>query len=83
MLRPRRDPDVLQPLDCRGLSQIAGERLERIDRAAAVHPAAWEDACAREVAKVVRLLREVGVEPASPAEARDLLGLKGGDKVGF
>jgi len=35
------------------------------------------------VAKIVRLAREFGIEPASPAEARKMLGLKGLDKVGY
>ena len=35
------------------------------------------------VAKMVRIAKEFGVEPATPAEARKILGLKGLDKVGF
>ncbi|MDP9365556.1 MAG: 3-keto-5-aminohexanoate cleavage protein [Chloroflexota bacterium] len=35
------------------------------------------------VAKVVRILRELSLEPATPAEARTLLGLKGREEVGF
>jgi uncharacterized protein (DUF849 family) len=30
-----------------------------------------------------RLLEELGHEIATPAEARDILALKGGDQVGF
>lgn len=41
------------------------------------------DSNAQQVAKIVRILREMGHEPASPAEARNLLGLKGGDRVAF
>ena len=36
---------------------------------------------AEQVEKVVRIIREAGREPASPAEARVMLGLKGGDRV--
>jgi uncharacterized protein (DUF849 family) len=36
---------------------------------------------AEQVAKVVRILAEMGKEPATPTEARAMLGLKGGDKV--
>jgi len=36
---------------------------------------------AEQVAKIVRILREMGHEPATPAEARAALGLKGGDRV--
>lgn len=38
---------------------------------------------AEQVGKIVRILREMGHEPASPAEAREMLGLKGGDRVAF
>jgi uncharacterized protein (DUF849 family) len=35
------------------------------------------------VAKVVRILRELSLEPATPDEARQMLGLKGAGNVGF
>ncbi len=35
------------------------------------------------VAKVVRILRELSLEPATPTEARQLLGLKGAEHVAF
>jgi uncharacterized protein (DUF849 family) len=38
---------------------------------------------AEQVAKIVRILREMGHEPATPAEAREMLCLKGGDRVAF
>lgn len=38
---------------------------------------------AEQVAKVIRIARELGSEPASPDEARKILGLKGSDKVAF
>lgn len=38
---------------------------------------------AEQVAKIVRIARELGREPATSAEARKILGLKGLDKVGF
>lgn len=38
---------------------------------------------AQQVAKIVRILHEMGHEPATAAEARDMLGLKGGDRVEF
>lgn len=38
---------------------------------------------AQQVEKIVRILSEMGHEPASPAEAREILGLKGGDRVEF
>jgi uncharacterized protein (DUF849 family) len=38
---------------------------------------------AQQVAKAVRILAEMGLESATPAEAREILGLKGGHLVGF
>jgi len=38
---------------------------------------------AEQVAKMARIAREFGVEPASPDEARKILGLKGIDKVNY
>jgi uncharacterized protein (DUF849 family) len=38
---------------------------------------------AEQVEKIVRILAEMGHEPASPGEARAMLGLKGGDRVEF
>jgi len=35
------------------------------------------------VAKIIRIAKEFGIEPATPAEARKMLELKGFDKVGF
>ena len=38
---------------------------------------------AQQVAKIRRILEELSLEIASPAEAREILALKGGDRVGF
>ena len=38
---------------------------------------------AQQVEKIVRIIREMGHEPATPAEARSMLNLKGGDRVEF
>jgi uncharacterized protein (DUF849 family) len=38
---------------------------------------------AEQVAKLARIARELGIEPAAPDEARKILGLKGIDKVNF
>ncbi len=38
---------------------------------------------AEQVAKIVRILRELSREPASPAEARERLALKGLGQVAF
>lgn len=38
---------------------------------------------AEQVAKIIRIARELGIEPASPQEARKILGLKGINRVNF
>lgn len=38
---------------------------------------------AEQVAKIIRIGKELGVEPATPNEAREILGLKGLDQVAF
>ena len=38
---------------------------------------------AQQVSKIVRILKEMGHEPATSSEAREMLGLKGGDRVQF
>jgi uncharacterized protein (DUF849 family) len=38
---------------------------------------------AEQVAKIARIAKELGIEPATPDEAREILGLKGADKVNF
>ncbi len=38
---------------------------------------------ADQVAKIIRILKELSLEPATPREAREMLGLKGADNVGF
>jgi uncharacterized protein (DUF849 family) len=38
---------------------------------------------AEQVAKIVRIARELGIDPATPDETRQILGLKGIGKVNF
>lgn len=38
---------------------------------------------AEQVEKIIKILRELDLEPATPEEAREILGLKGSDKVNF
>jgi len=38
---------------------------------------------AEQVAKLIRIARELGIEPATPSEARKMLNLKGREKVNF
>ena len=46
-------------------------------------PKALARRCAEQVAKVRRIIEELGYEVASPADAREMLALKGDDKVRF
>jgi uncharacterized protein (DUF849 family) len=36
-----------------------------------------------QVEKIVRIAKEHGIDPATPEEARQILGLKGADKVKY
>jgi uncharacterized protein (DUF849 family) len=38
---------------------------------------------AEQVAKIIRIAKELGIQPATPVEAREILGLKGLDQVAF
>jgi uncharacterized protein (DUF849 family) len=38
---------------------------------------------AQQVTKIRRIVEDLGCEVATPDEARDILGLKGGDRVAF
>jgi uncharacterized protein (DUF849 family) len=38
---------------------------------------------AEQVGKIIRIAKELGIEPATPDEARKILGLKGADKVNY
>ena len=38
---------------------------------------------AEQVAKIIRIAKELGIEPAAPDEAREMLTLKGLDRVKF
>lgn len=38
---------------------------------------------AEQVSKIRHIIEELGLEIATPAEAREILALKGGDRVGF
>lgn len=48
-----------------------------------LEPGRMAKSSGEQVEKIVRIAREIGVEPATPEEARAILGLKGQDKVRF
>ena len=78
LLNPNRNP---------GLSRAQIERLLR--RYLNVEVIIWlgkgvpAKTNAEQVAKIRRILEELSLEIATPAEAREMLKLKGGDLVGF
>ena len=81
LVDPRRRPPPVQPgHDGRDHGRQrprrpGGQHLPRQGRAGRAN--------ADLVAKIVRILGELSLEPATPDEARDVLGLKGAAKVGF
>jgi uncharacterized protein (DUF849 family) len=48
-----------------------------------IGPGEFARSNAEQVAKIRRIIGELGLEAATPAEAREMLALKGGDNVGF
>ena len=88
---PQKSPDGTRTVSTMG---ITGERAE-LDAAARglverLRAFGAENACvgigisnAEQVAKIRRIVEELGYEVATPAEARAVLGLKGGDRVNF
>ena len=48
-----------------------------------IGPGQFAKSNAEQVAKIRRIIEELGLEAATPAEAREMLALKGGDNVGF
>ncbi len=58
--------------------EIANEAMRAYEAGAAV-----ARSNAEQVEKIGRIARELGIEPATPDEARQILGLKGMDKVNY
>ena len=48
-----------------------------------IGPGEFAQSNAEQVAKIRRIIEELGLEAATPAEAREMLALKGGDNVWF
>jgi uncharacterized protein (DUF849 family) len=48
-----------------------------------IGPGALAESNAHQVSKIRRIVEELGLTLATPAEARERLALKGGDQVGF
>ena len=69
----------------KGVALVPGNRIKRRDSCGTTPVGRGELAKsnAEMVAKIVRILRELSLEPATPDQARAMLGLKGADKVGF
>jgi uncharacterized protein (DUF849 family) len=64
-------------------SQMGGNVRVGLEDSLFISRGALAESNAQQVAKIRRIVEDLGSEIASPDEAREILGLKGGDKVGF
>ncbi len=64
-------------------AMLGGNVRVGLEDSLSIGPGKLASSNAEQVAKIVRILAEMGLEPATPTEARELLALKGGDRVNF
>jgi len=64
-------------------SQMGGNLRVGLEDSLFISRGKLADSNAQQVAKVRRIVEDLGCEIATPDEAREILGLKGGDKVAF
>ncbi|HLU04750.1 MAG TPA: 3-keto-5-aminohexanoate cleavage protein [Advenella sp.] len=64
-------------------SQMGGNVRVGLEDSLSISRGKLAESNAQQVAKIRRIVEELGCEVASPAQARDILGLKGADKVLF
>jgi len=64
-------------------SQMGGNVRVGLEDSLLISRGKLAESNAQQVEKIRRIVEDLGCEVASPDEARDILGLKGGDKVGF
>lgn len=64
-------------------SQMGGNVRVGLEDSLSIARGKLAESNAQQVAKIRRIIEELGCEVASPEEARDILGLKGADKVLF
>ena len=66
---------------CTLAAQLGGNVRVGLEDSLAIGRGRLAASNAEQVAKIVRIIREMGLEPATPAEARAALGLKGADRT--
>jgi len=64
-------------------SQMGGNLRVGLEDSLFISRGKLAESNAQQVAKIRRIVEDLGSEVASPDEARELLALKGGDRVGF
>ena len=64
-------------------SQMGGNLRVGLEDSLFISRGKLADSNAQQVAKIRRIVEDLGCEIASPDEAREMLGLKGGDRVAF
>jgi uncharacterized protein (DUF849 family) len=68
---------------CTTASMMGGNVRVGLEDSLYIGPGKLAASNAEQVAKIRRLIEELGYQTAAPGEARQMLGLKGADKVKF
>jgi uncharacterized protein (DUF849 family) len=68
---------------CTMAAQLGGHVRVGLEDSLSIGKGQLATSNAQQVEKVVRIIREMGLEPATPSEARALLNLKGADRTGM
>jgi uncharacterized protein (DUF849 family) len=68
---------------CTAATMIGGNVRVGLEDSLYIGPGKLATSNAQQVAKIRRIIEELGFQPATPAETRQMLGLKGADKVKF
>ncbi len=68
---------------CTGSLILGGHARVGLEDSLYIEKGVLAKSSAEQVRKIVKIARELGIQPASPQEARQILGLKGMDRLGF
>ena len=68
---------------CTGSLILGGHARVGLEDSLYIEKGVLAKSSADQVRKIVKIARELGIQPASPQEARQILGLKGMDQLGF
>lgn len=68
---------------CTGSLILGGHARVGLEDSLYIEKGVLAKSSADQVKKIVKIARELGIQPASPQEARQMLGLKGMDQLGF